>query len=60
MSDKAIDSEIISKPAPEPKPKAHKAGKKAKSTKKVARANKPAAKPMYCDGRSQVNPERIE
>ena len=47
MSENAIDSENVSKPAPgTAKPKgARKAGKKAKPTKKASRAKKPAAKP---------------
>ena len=43
MSENAIDSENISKPAPDTKPKgAHKAGKKAKPAKKAGRAKKAA------------------
>jgi hypothetical protein len=46
MSENAIDSENISKPAPDTKPKgAHKAGKKAKPAKKAGRAKKPTSKP---------------
>jgi hypothetical protein len=47
MSENAIDSENISKPAPEQaKPKgARKPGKKAKPAKKAARAKKATAKP---------------
>jgi hypothetical protein len=47
MSENAIDSETISKPAPDSaKPKgARKAAKKAKPVKKTGRAKKPAAKP---------------
>jgi hypothetical protein len=47
MSENAIDSETISKPASDPaKPKgARKAAKKAKPAKKTGRAKKPAAKP---------------
>jgi hypothetical protein len=47
MSENVIDSESISKPAPDTaKPKgAHKAGKKAKPAKKTSRAKKAAGKP---------------
>jgi hypothetical protein len=47
MSENAIDSENIGKPAPDTaKPKgARKAAKKAKPAKKASRAKKPAAKP---------------
>jgi hypothetical protein len=47
MSENAIDSENISKPAPDPaKPKgARKLTKKAKPAKKAGRARKPAGKP---------------
>jgi hypothetical protein len=46
MSENAIDSENISKPAPDPaKPKGSRKAKKTKPAKKAGRAKKAAAKP---------------